>query len=98
VQIVGLPGEKIAIEKGQFVVDDEILDPERFPVPGWLKKKTFSKVLSKDEYFISALYRGTGYNEGQMLSVCLKSQTQIEAKAFARWMPLSRKGFIRESE
>jgi hypothetical protein len=98
VQIVALPGEKIEIKDGFFVIDDKIQDSERFAVPQWLKSKKISKVLSKDQYFISAQYQGTGYNEVAILNVCIINHAQIEAKAIFRWMPLQRKGFIRESE
>ena len=97
-QIIAMPGEKISIEKGFFVVDDKTLDSERYPVPAWLKKKEISQVLQQDQYFISANYRGNMYNEEQILTICIITPSRIEAKAFLRWMPLSRRGLIEDSQ
>jgi hypothetical protein len=47
-------------------------------------------------YFISAQYQGTGYNEAQAIEVCIVNQEQIIAKAFLRWNPLRRRGFIKD--
>jgi hypothetical protein len=93
-QVIGLAGDTVAIINDQFVVNDEVLDAEQYPVPTWLKRQTFSTVVSQDSYFISAQYQGTGYNEAQAIEVCIVNQKQIVAKAFLRWNPLSRRGFI----
>jgi hypothetical protein len=95
-QVIGLGGDTVAIINDQFVVNDEVLDPEQYPVPAWLKRQTFSTVVSKGSYFISAQYQGTGYNEAQAIEVCIVNQEQIIAKAFLRWNPLRRRGFIKD--
>ncbi|RKY09865.1 MAG: hypothetical protein DRP56_02005 [Planctomycetota bacterium] len=95
VQVIGLGGDTVAIENGLFVVNGNIQDAKQFPVPTWLKQQSFSTVVARDSYFISAQYRGTGYTESQAIEVCIVSQEQIEAKAFLRWIPLRRRGFIK---
>jgi len=95
VQVIGLGGDTVAIVNDRFVVNGNIQDAEQFPVPTWLKRQSFSTVVAQDSYFISAQYRGTGYTESQAIEVCVVSQEQIEAKAFLRWIPLRRRGFIK---
>lgn len=96
VEIIGLPGETITIQNDLFLVNTETLDAEKFPLPVWLNGRSFSTVVPEDSYFISAQYQGTGYNDSQALSVCILNRSEIEAKAFLRWMPLGRRGFISE--
>ena len=95
-QVIGLPGETVAIENEQFVVNGQPLDAEQYPVPPWLIRQSFSTVLEPESYFISAQYRGTGYNAAQAIEVCTVGRNQIEAKAFLRWNPLRRRGFIQD--
>lgn len=97
-QVIGLAGETVAIENDRFVVDDQPLDAEQYPLPTWLKRQTFSTIVPQDSYFISAQYSGRGYNEAQAIEVCVVNRSQIEAKAFLRWNPLQRRGFIQETE
>lgn len=95
-QIIGISSDTVAILNDQFVVNDKALDAELYPVPTWLKRQKFSTVVPQDSYFISAQYRGTGYNESQAIEVCIVNQEQIVAKAFLRWNPLRRRGFIQD--
>lgn len=93
-QVIALGGDTVSIKNDQFVVNDQVLDAEPYPLPTWLKGQTFSTVVPQDSYFISAQYQGHGYNAAQAIEVCTVSQEQIIAKAFLRWMPLRRRGFI----
>jgi hypothetical protein len=95
-QVIGLGGDIVAIENNQYVVNAQLLDAEQYPLPTWLRQQKFSTVVPQGSYFISAQYRGTGYNDAQAISVCVVSEEQIAAKALLRWMPLSRRGFIDE--
>jgi hypothetical protein len=95
-QVIGLGGDTVAIINDQFVLNDEVLDSDLYPVPAWLKRQTFSTVVPQVSYFISAQYQGTGYNEAQAIEVCIVNQEQIIAKAFLRWNPLRRRGFIKD--
>jgi len=102
VQIIGLPGEKVEIEEGFFLIDGKPLNPEKYPVPGWLRGRKISITIHQDSYFISSEYsiRGQGGNipESMIRSACVVNLADIEAKAFMRWLPLSRRGFLREVE
>ncbi len=93
-QVIGLAGDRVAIENGLFVVNGKVQDAEQFPVPTWLKRQSFSTLVPQASYFISAKYQGAGYTESQAVSVCVVGQDQIAAKAILRWMPLARRGFI----
>ncbi|MDH4201361.1 MAG: S26 family signal peptidase [Phycisphaerae bacterium] len=97
-QVIGLTGDTVAIENDRFVVNDQLLDAEQYPLPTWLRRQKFSTVVPQGSYFISAQYRGTGYTESQAIEVCVVGQEQIVAKAFLRWMPLRRRGFIQVIE
>jgi hypothetical protein len=97
-QIIARPGETLGIQEGRFVVDGRVLDPNECPVPGWLKTRELSVTISQEHYFLSAQFQGQGYNDAHIVSVCVVPVGQIEAKAFIRWSPLIRRGFIREIE
>lgn len=97
-QIIARPGETLKIQEGLFIVDDSVLDPNEYPVPGWLKTRELSVIISENHYFLSAQFQGQGYNDAHIVSVCVVPVGQIEAKAFIRWSPLIRRGFIREIE
>jgi hypothetical protein len=102
VQIVGLPGEKLKIKGGAFWINDEQLDAEKYPLPTWLHRMTMSVTIPKGSYFISAEYNvevhGRLLNNLDVTNICLVGPDSFEAKAFMRWMPLMRRGFIRDTE
>ena len=97
-QIIARPGETLEIKEGRFIVDDRVLDPNKCPVPVWLKTRELSVIISENHYFLSAQFQGQGYNDSHIVSVCVVPVDRIEAKAFIRWSPLIRRGFIREIE
>ncbi|MCE5184639.1 MAG: S26 family signal peptidase [Planctomycetaceae bacterium] len=96
VQVVALPGEVVDVNDGSWTVNGNFLDTEQYPIPVWLTKLKFRTVVPEDSYFINAEFRGTGYNSQQAASVCIVVRNRIEAKAFMRWIPLRRRGFIAE--
>ena len=102
VQVVGLPGEKLEIKGKTFWINDEQLDVEKYPLPAWLHNMTMSVTIPKGSYFISAEYNveahGRVLNVLDVTGVCLVGSGSFEAKAFMRWMPLMRRGFIRDTE
>ncbi|OHB75289.1 MAG: hypothetical protein A2Z25_12805 [Planctomycetes bacterium RBG_16_55_9] len=103
VQIVGLPGETIQISKDIYILDGQPLDSEKYPVPQWLHERKFSTTIPPDSYFVSAEYnvpaRGRGgIGEAQIRTVCIVGFEAVRARAFMRWLPLSRRGFIEETE
>ena len=103
VQIVGLPGETVRISNDVYVVDGRLLDSEKYPVPRWLHGREVSVTVPSDSYFVSSEYnlsaRGRGQiGDGHIRTVCLIGFEAVRAKAFMRWLPLSRRGFIEETE
>ncbi|MFH1372040.1 MAG: hypothetical protein ABII09_12250 [Planctomycetota bacterium] len=99
-QIVALPGETIEIKGGKFIVNGQILDSDKFPVPGWLSGIQLSATIPFDSYFVSTVYRVTGANmPGDMIrDACILPKGDIEALAVMRWFPLERRGFLRSYE
>lgn len=102
VQVVGLAGEKLEIKDNAFWINDEQLDAEKYPLPAWLHNMTMSVTIPKSSYFVSAQYNieahGRGLEVGDVREVCIVGSGSFEAKAFMRWMPLMRRGFIRDTE
>jgi hypothetical protein len=99
-QIVALPGEKMEINGGRFVVNDQALDGDKFPVPGWLSKERLSATIPAGCYFVSTAYRSGGANlTGDMMrDVCILQKSDIEALAVMRWFPLAKRGFLRADQ
>ena len=97
-EIVGLPGENIQVSENAFVINNKQLDVEQYPVPGWLQKSNFSGIIPNDSYFISAQYRLGGHGvmltDSNIRQVCIVAKNNIEAKAFMRWLPLAKRGFL----
>ena len=98
-EIVGLPGENIQISKGVFLINNQPLSTEQYPVPGWLQNVTYSDIIPKDSYFISARYNMNFHGNARLTDnnirqVCIVKKDAIEAKAFIRWLPVTRRGFL----
>lgn len=98
-EVVGLPGERLQILNEVFIVDGKLLDVEQYPVPQWLHSRTFSATIPNDSYFVSTRYnvraQGIRLNTSHINQVCMVKTTDIEAKAFMRWWPLLRRGFLK---
>jgi len=98
-EIVGLPGERLQIVNEVFVVDSKLLDVEKYPVPQWLRNRAFSATIPNDSYFVSSRYNvsahGIQLTASHIKQVCVLKTTDIEAKAFMRWWPLLRRGFLK---
>lgn len=98
-EIVGLAGEKVQIANGVFIVDGQLLDVEKYPVPPWLRKHTFSATIPNESYFVSIRYsvaaHGIQLEASHIKQVCIVHTSDIEAKAFMKWWPLSRRGFLK---
>lgn len=103
VQIVGLPGEMLTVQNGLYLVDGEPLDSEKYPVPQWLHERDVHAKLRSDTYFVSSDYNVRVHGrievtQSHIRAVCVVAREAIEARAFMRWLPLSRRGFIEELE
>ena len=100
-QIVGHPGETVEIRGGRFYVDGRELDPQRYPVPAWLAGRSFSVAVPPSSYFVSSEFawsRETLDSGPVLRAACLCGQGSIAGRAFIRWLPLSRRGFLKEAE
>ncbi len=97
-EIVGLPGETIQIVKSVFVVNGQELNTEQYPVPSWLRNGNFSGTVPDNCYFVSTRYNvvvhGTALTDAHIGQVCFIPTRDIEARAFLRWWPLARRGFL----
>jgi hypothetical protein len=98
-QVIAFGGERLAIENGCFVVNGEVLDRAKYPVPGWLQRRTFSAIIPDNSYFVSSRYNvrahGVNLTSSHIRRVCVVKAEDIEASAFMRWWPLPKRGFIR---
>jgi len=102
-QVIALPGEKVEIVEGRFVINGEALDVNRFPVPAWLSRGGLSAIIPADSYFVSTVYHIDVHGHIQLTStmicdVCILRAGDIEARAVMRWFPLARRGFLRTDE
>ena len=102
VQIVGLPGEEVKIKDNAFVVNGRILDTNEYSVPNWMVVLKLGAINVGDgSYFVNNVYTITGrgaLTEAMVRSVCMVSARDIEAKVIMRWLPLSRRGFLRSDK
>ena len=100
VQIVGLPGETVQIIDNVFIINGHPLDSETYPVPQWLQGQKFSGIVPPETYFVSSEYNinRNRIREGHIRTACLIRFDAVQARAFMRWLPLSRRGFIEETE
>jgi hypothetical protein len=103
VQVIGLPGDRVEIRENLYAVNDEPLEVERYPLPRWLHGRTLSVRIKPGVYFVSSEYtvqaRGLGaVTNEQVKAVCLVDANDIEGRAFMRWLPISRRGYIEEIE
>jgi len=98
-EIVGLPGERLQIVNEVFIIDGQLLDVEKYPVPQWLRRIPFSATIPNDSYFVSSRYsvsaHGIQLTASHIKQVCVLKTNDIEVKAFMRWWPLSRRGFLK---
>jgi hypothetical protein len=101
-QIVAVGGESVDINNN-FVVNGRPLDENHFPVPQWLRRRVGPIYVPEGSYFINVEYNTTTYgnaalNEGLIKSACVIEGSRIEAAAVMRWLPLSRRGFLKVEE
>jgi hypothetical protein len=99
-QIIAFQGEVVEIKDNCFVVNNEKLDSERFPAPNWLKNRQVSVTVDGDSYFVSSEYDLTIHGNITLTSqniqdVCVVKADDIEGRAYMKWWPIWRRGFIR---
>ncbi len=97
-QIIGLPGETVSLSNEVFRIGGQTLDPERFPVPAWLRRRSAGVSVPKDSYFVSSAYTIGGHGgvltDEIIRNTCIISSEEIRGRAFMRWWPLARRGFL----
>lgn len=104
VQIVGLPSEEVQIKDNTFVVNGRILDANEYSVPNWMTTRQSAGIrVANDSYFVNNVYNIAGHgalalNDAMIGRVCVVSARDIKAKAIMRWLPLTRRGFLRSDE
>jgi hypothetical protein len=98
-EIVGIAGEQLQIVDDNFIINEQKLDVEKYPVPTWLRNTNISVIIPDNNYFVSVPYNiyahGVELSSSEILRMCLVKPGDIEAKVFLRWWPLSRRGFIK---
>jgi hypothetical protein len=100
-QVVGLPGETIQIQGAAYVVGEQRLDPNSFPVPRWLQRRGGGAriPIPAHSYFVSIEYVIAGHaNVGvtnQMIGdACVVKASDIRGRAFMQWWPFRQRRFI----
>lgn len=95
-QIIALPGEHIENKDDCFVVNRQILDNQKYPVPEWLRIQRISLNIDNDSYFISLEYNTyRQVNDNLLRQACVYGTNDIYGRAFMRWLPISKRGFVR---
>lgn len=98
-EIVGIAGERLQIADDTFIINGQKLDTKKYPVPQWLRDRNISAIIPDNNYFVSIPYNtyahGIQVSEPVISQLCLVQPSDIEAKAFLCWWPLSRRGFIK---
>ncbi len=101
-EVVGLPGEEIRLAGNIFHVNGRALDPNVYPVPNWLRGRGFVITIAPSRYFISSEYRvftqGRNVAAADIERTCVLGKDRLEAIAIMKWLPVNRRGFIKEAE
>ncbi len=100
-QVVALPGETVEMKNDSFVINNKPLDPNVIAVPLWLPRRGTKLYVYPASYFISSEYNITMHGninitDDNIRDVCIINTRDIRAKAFMRWWPLGRRGFLRQ--
>jgi hypothetical protein len=99
-QVVAVGGETVDIN-GVFVVNGRPLDVNHFPVPQWLQRRIGQIYVPDGSYFINVEYNVQGnmaVNAGYVKNACVIEGSRIEAAAVMKWLPVSRRGFLKAEE
>ena len=102
-EIIGLPNELIEVSLGRFRINGEVLDPMRYQVPDWLRRRQVSVRLRSDEYLVRMGYRVQVANNRRLVERAVRGslvagRRMILGRPFMRWMPLRRRGFLEDAE
>ena len=101
-QVVAVGGDKLEIHDGQYFVDGEPLDVEEYPVPIWLLNIKLSATIPDGRYFVASEYsvyaREGGLTPDRVLQRCVMASSNFEGIVYRRWLPITRRGLITETE
>jgi hypothetical protein len=103
-QLVGLPGDQVSWAPTGFIVNGRQLDPGKFPLPDWLRGDSGSQRLGKNGYFVTMEWRIEGGTHGygghaDVISLtCVYGRQDLLARGVMRWLPLRKRGFLKELE
>jgi type IV secretory pathway protease TraF len=103
-QLIALPGEQVTWTPGGFVVNGRALDPLKFPVPAWLRGRSGSVALGKNQYFVTMEWQmqGEGHGYGGAADVIaltsIYQRPDLRARGVMRWLPIRKRGFLKELE
>lgn len=103
VQVIGVPGDTVEIREDSYAVNGEPVDPNTYPLPRWLRGRELSAKIKPGAYLVSSEYRiqARGFGnlpDEQVIAMCLVNANDIEGRAFMRWLPISRRGYLEEIE
>jgi hypothetical protein len=97
-QIIALPGEQIERNHDTFVVNGQVLDNHKYPVPKWLREFKISFTIGEDSYFVTSEFSISGQaarlRSDDILQACVYNIKEIRGDVFMRWTPVSKRGFI----
>lgn len=102
-QVIGVPGDTVEIRGGLYAVNGKVLEGKAYPLPQWLRGRTLSATIRPGAYFVSSEYtvqvQGVARVSDDLIrAMCLVDIENIEGRAFMRWLPISRRGYIEEIE
>jgi len=99
-QIVGLPGEELSLRDKVFFVNGRALDSQNFPAPRWMQTAAFSCTILPGHYFVTTEFKISGDRRRVSSEMIVRAgrvpYDRVEARAFMRWLPVYRRGYIRE--
>jgi hypothetical protein len=97
-QIVGGPDAVIALDPEVapgFFVDGQLQDPNRIPIPSWMRPVSWHGTVPRDHYFCSHDYQLRGADVDARRSVvyqaCTLPADRIHRRAVMVWWPLHRR-------
>lgn len=111
-QLIAFPGETVEIRNNQFHVNGRPLDPDRFPVPQCLRGDDVkvhaapAYLPRMPTYFVTLEYRAqqgrlplnTQVARAAAVQACLLPSDSLVARAYMRWYPVYRRGYLRSAE
>ena len=98
-QVIGSGLDMVGIKNQRYYINGQVLDPNSYPVPSWLRNVDVSFNIPPGRYFVSSAYTISGRNVENIAdyaqAVCIMDANDLAARVFMRWLPLSRRGLIK---